>query len=119
MASHQKFPGEIFNVAQRKIIRKPDSKRFRIKKSQHPSWLSNTGSNVSNVVPSQQNRDESQDWIHLAFPERMAIIIIIICICKAFFRSIQRKITPEKGSPPDILGIWLLVYEIIFSESNG
>jgi len=25
----------------------------RQKKSQHPSWLSNTGSNVSNVVPSQ------------------------------------------------------------------
>jgi hypothetical protein len=24
------------------------------KKSQHPSWLSNTGSNVSNVVPSQE-----------------------------------------------------------------
>jgi len=25
----------------------------RQKKSQHPSWLRNTGSNVSNVVPSQ------------------------------------------------------------------
>ncbi|QOL16281.1 hypothetical protein [Dickeya dianthicola] len=56
---------------------------------------------MSNVVPSQQNRDESQGWIHLAFPERMPIIIIIICICKAFFGSIQRKIIPEKASLPD------------------
>ncbi|GMB69495.1 hypothetical protein PBNK5_30120 [Pectobacterium brasiliense] len=28
----------------------------RQKKSQHPSWLNNTGSNVSNVVPSQGSR---------------------------------------------------------------
>ncbi|MCA7000709.1 hypothetical protein [Dickeya solani] len=57
---------------------------------------------MSNVVPSQQNRDESQGWIHLAFPERMAIIIIIICICKAFFCSIQRKVTPEIAGLPDV-----------------
>ncbi|ATO35124.1 hypothetical protein DDI_3956 [Dickeya dianthicola RNS04.9] len=32
----------------------------------------------------------------------MAIIIIIIFICKAFFCSIQRKIIPEKASLPDV-----------------
>ena len=57
------------------------------KKASTRAGLKNTGSNVSNVVPSQR---EYQGL--MPSPERIAIIIIIIRTCKAFFLTRSNNI---------------------------